>query len=301
MRGAWTVTLGGRAHVSRPVSAEAVASFFDVAATGRVAETEQALGTLLRLAFPRPWYRRGGVAARVLDLPPRVRTAVVTALLTPPKAAAPARAADPWDALAAQNTAPEPETSGATLTIRHALAQCERFYGAGWAFNPARWGTADGGVPYPILWEAWHRMQAITALERLSATSAAARAQGGDAAAHAVDADVRRAYQPIEPAPVVADATDALRTLRAVVVEVGDARVVARPLTAHAVRRFVARHASRLPLRRRAAPRALLRAAFPAPVVARLMRTAPSSREAIVAALLAHYAGSFATEVPRGQ
>lgn len=56
-------------------------------------------------------------------------------------------------------------------------AQLERFYGADWFYSPARWGTADGHVPFRIAIDGWRTMQSILAAERLSMIRAVSLSQ----------------------------------------------------------------------------------------------------------------------------
>lgn len=49
------------------------------------------------------------------------------------------------------------------------MVQCERFFGSDWFYNPSRWRTADGHVPYRTLWAYWYGMEPMMALERITA------------------------------------------------------------------------------------------------------------------------------------
>lgn len=44
----------------------------------------------------------------------------------------------------------------------------ERFFGSEFVFNPARWGTSDGYVPYRVFRVYWFAAVSISAYERLS-------------------------------------------------------------------------------------------------------------------------------------
>lgn len=63
------------------------------------------------------------------------------------------------------------------MSLGLACAQCEAFWGASWYFNPARWATVDGYVPFPVLWDAWRTMQSVAAWQRMQITHAVALAQ----------------------------------------------------------------------------------------------------------------------------
>ena len=89
------------------------------------------------------------------------------------------RPPDEWDALAALNTAPE-QAAGYTVSLGLACRQAEAFWGASWYWNPARWGTRDGYVPFPVLWDAWRAMQSVAAWQRMQITQAVALAQPVD-------------------------------------------------------------------------------------------------------------------------
>lgn len=60
------------------------------------------------------------------------------------------------------------------MSLGLACVQCEAFWGASWYWNPHRWGTTDGYVPFPVLWDAWRSMQSVAAWQRLQATQSAA-------------------------------------------------------------------------------------------------------------------------------
>lgn len=78
-------------------------------------------------------------------------------------------------------------------------AQVERFYGASWYFAPARWGTADGYVPFHIAIDGWRTMQSLMAADRLSMLRAVSLAQprpeqAQQAVQRLIDADVALAF-----------------------------------------------------------------------------------------------------------
>lgn len=83
------------------------------------------------------------------------------------------------------------------MTLALAVLQCERFYGTGWYFNPARWTTVDGYAPWAVVWIAWRAMHAVSASERLSMTKAIGMAlSSGEAGKSARDDEVRAAFPP---------------------------------------------------------------------------------------------------------
>lgn len=59
------------------------------------------------------------------------------------------------------------------MTLRAAMRECEAHFGPAFMHDRARWGTADGGVPYLILWEHYHHLHGLRARERLSMARAA--------------------------------------------------------------------------------------------------------------------------------
>lgn len=102
------------------------------------------------------------------------------------------------------NTAPE-RANGYQVELGLAARQCELYYGASWYWNPARWGTSDGYVPFGILWDAWRTLQSLTAWQRLQTMQAFILAQPvPDERRHLRDQAVQRetdlAYPPPEPA-----------------------------------------------------------------------------------------------------
>lgn len=63
------------------------------------------------------------------------------------------------------------------MSLGLACAQCAAFWGASWYFNPRRWDTVDGYVPFPVLWDGWRTMQSVSAWQRMQLTQAVALAQ----------------------------------------------------------------------------------------------------------------------------
>lgn len=67
-----------------------------------------------------------------------------------------------------------------SLTV--AATHCELHYGADWYYNPRRWPTADGYVPYRVLWSAFRRLEAWRAVLRLDVARAVSLAHVRDRA-----------------------------------------------------------------------------------------------------------------------
>lgn len=84
--------------------------------------------------------------------------------------------------------------SGKQVTLGVAAAQCEVAYGASWYWNRARWKTADGYVPFRVLWAAWRRLLAVQANERLSAARSVALAHAGDEGRGLLETEIQAAY-----------------------------------------------------------------------------------------------------------
>ena len=85
--------------------------------------------------------------------------------------------------------------SGPKATLATAIVQCERYWGATWYWNPARWGTTDGYAPWRVVWIYWMAMRSPAAMERLSALRVQTMGRlEGDAAAQAIESDVRDAF-----------------------------------------------------------------------------------------------------------
>lgn len=72
---------------------------------------------------------------------------------------------------------------------------CERHYGAEWYWNPKRWTTADGYVPWAEFLVKWDALMGHLAIDRLQQTLAAftGRAEG-DQAQRALDRMERAAF-----------------------------------------------------------------------------------------------------------
>ena len=45
--------------------------------------------------------------------------------------------------------------------------QCEAHYGAQWYWNPERWETVDGYVPFPRVLDAWRCLESLVARDIL--------------------------------------------------------------------------------------------------------------------------------------
>lgn len=72
---------------------------------------------------------------------------------------------------------------------------CEWRYGAGWYWNPKRWNTLDGYVPWPEFLVKWEAVMGHLALERLQQSIAALIGRAdGDHASRAVEKIERSAF-----------------------------------------------------------------------------------------------------------
>lgn len=80
------------------------------------------------------------------------------------------------------------------ITVATARLQTEAFWGSAWFHNPARWGTADGYVPYRVLWAYWHAMESARALKRLDQIRAGQIVRAGEAARGALETELSEAY-----------------------------------------------------------------------------------------------------------
>lgn len=67
---------------------------------------------------------------------------------------------------------PPQSSSGNSTALAYALTLAEAHYGAAWAWNPARWKTADGGVPWPVFLVAVYAMTSHRAVAQLSHATA---------------------------------------------------------------------------------------------------------------------------------
>lgn len=167
----WAFTARGRTHVARPVSAFRVVRFLGDAARN----PDRALHDLLREAFPRPaWWRRPFTVDPVrvlLALEPAVLSAVMADFFRLPSEASDdddddAPGTEHLRDLARLNR-DEYAVQSTRVALEIALLCCERFYGAAFVFNPARWRTADGWVPSRVLWLYWYGTNRARAWERM--------------------------------------------------------------------------------------------------------------------------------------
>lgn len=83
--------------------------------------------------------------------------------------AAPTDDADPWAAVIAANTREDDvNADGTRVPLELAIVQCEAVYGAGWYYAPRRWPTADGFVPFRLMWVYWRARRSADALAALA-------------------------------------------------------------------------------------------------------------------------------------
>lgn len=88
----------------------------------------------------------------------------------------------------------EPHASGPGFSA-YALSLCQLRLGASWYYNPGRWRTADGTVPWLEFVVQWRVLQAAMALERGMQTMSALLAQADPQQAQRVIAeDMARAF-----------------------------------------------------------------------------------------------------------
>jgi hypothetical protein len=81
------------------------------------------------------------------------------------------------------------------VSLAVAIAQVERYFGAGWYFNPQRWPTVDGYAPWAVVWVQWRAMHALEAHERMSMRRAVRLGTWqGDGLAAELEAEARMAY-----------------------------------------------------------------------------------------------------------
>lgn len=92
------------------------------------------------------------------------------------------------------NCAPPPTQAARGLTLYDAVAQLERYFGAGFVHNPARWGTADGTIEYRHAHLYADQMRRQQAAERLHLARAAVMSQPGERQAAIARDDERIAH-----------------------------------------------------------------------------------------------------------
>ena len=79
--------------------------------------------------------------------------------------------------------------------VAYVLTLAERHYGAAWYYAPARWGTADGYVPWDVFLVTWESMQAQWALDRaMGATAALIGHADPEQAQRIIDQDIAAAF-----------------------------------------------------------------------------------------------------------
>ena len=79
---------------------------------------------------------------------------------------------------------PRPADSGSVTSLAYALTLAEAHYGAAWAWNPERWQTDDGGVPWPVFLVALDAMVAHRVLGQVTQAFAIRLADSSDDTAH---------------------------------------------------------------------------------------------------------------------
>lgn len=114
-----------------------------------------AMRDVLRAVLPRRWWYRltGDPVPLILALPEPLLQQVTRALVTVPTTGRDVsqETEDPFAELAAlqrRAVAPMKEQAGASLAI--AAMSVRAVYGDRWFFNPQRWATSDGYVPFGV-------------------------------------------------------------------------------------------------------------------------------------------------------
>lgn len=176
------ITLGRFTYRVRDISAVEMLRFQAVHARGDAMQTFVALVVLLRVAFPRRWWHRfyADPVRVILGLPADLRDKVIGEILRMPGGAE-RNPADlsPVEALRKMQrelvygaaAARKPQN---VPTLALAVARVRATYGDVWYFNPGRWATADGYVPWRVVWAEYQALGAIAAHERIERASAAA-------------------------------------------------------------------------------------------------------------------------------
>lgn len=131
------------------------------------------LSEVLRAVFPRRWWYRlvGDPVTLLMDLPRDLRERVLGALVTVPGSdrVVSHESADPHEALrAAQRasinggvaTGGAPSLAAAALSVRAT-------FGDSWYWNPQRWTTSDGYVPFAVALIEYAGVQALDVRRRL--------------------------------------------------------------------------------------------------------------------------------------
>lgn len=145
-----------------------------------------ALTPVLRAVLPWRWWYRwvGDPVALILRLPPELMTRVLAALVAVPTLGVDAtREDDVVEQIRRQQRAAVfgrqdqrvtgPSLASAAMTVRAA-------YGDSWYYNPERWPTADGYVPFALAWLEFVGVQSLEARRRLEVADGYAMANAKD-------------------------------------------------------------------------------------------------------------------------
>lgn len=132
-----------------------------------------ALADVLRAVLPRRWWYRlvGDPVRLILQLPPELMGLVLRALVTVPNTDRDVsrEADDPIEAIRRSHRQAvygeaEP-TGGVSLAV--AALSVRAAYGDAWYFNPRRWPTSDGYVPFALALVEYAGVQALEVRRRL--------------------------------------------------------------------------------------------------------------------------------------
>lgn len=162
------------------------------------------LSDVLRAVFVRRWWYvvTGDPVRLVVGLPDSLRTVVLQRLVTIPGTDRDVSRETDDDLVeriraeqrravygTKQSTRPAPTLASAAMTVRAA-------FGDAWYYDPTRWPTSDGYVPFALAWLEFVGVQALDARRRLVVAD-------GYSLAHAKDA--RRARRALERAAYPSD------------------------------------------------------------------------------------------------
>jgi hypothetical protein len=90
-------------------------------------------------------------------------------------------------------TEPLAATPGRQLTLASALAQVQHFFPGSW-YAPQRWPTADGCMPYQLVWAYARMVPSLRAMRRLDGVQAILVGRGGPEAARMAEEDELEIY-----------------------------------------------------------------------------------------------------------
>lgn len=175
------ITLGRFTWHLRDVSAPQMLRVHAARARGDGIAIIRSLLEVLSATFPRRWWHRfyGNPVKLVMSLPLDLREKVLARIFRMPgtgrSGVIDEDKLSPQERLARAQRAlarPASEANKPEPTLATAVTRCRAAYGDTWYYNPQRWSTTDGYVPFRVVWVEFLALEAEDARTRLEHVAA---------------------------------------------------------------------------------------------------------------------------------